>query len=84
LPKLYLPIHGNQTATVIVDPLPVAANQIGVHIDSAHKGSGGEDEVAAQVELAKLVVTPAAVGEYLHPVHAHTNVGAGEETDNHQ
>ena len=70
----YLPIHGNKTAAIVVDPLPVAANQVGVHVDSTHKGSGGEDEVAAKVELAQLVMASTAVGEDLHAIHAHADV----------
>ena len=80
----YLSIHSYQAATVVVDTLSIAANQIGVHIDPAHQRCRGEDEVTAQVQFTQFKVTSASIGEYFNTIHPHAYVGTTTTNNNKQ
>ncbi len=45
----HLPIESNEAAAIVVDTLPVAAAEVRVHVNPAHFGGAGANEVCARV-----------------------------------
>ncbi len=48
---IHLPIESNEAAAIVVDTLPVAADEDRVHVTPAHFGSAGVNQVRASVQL---------------------------------
>ncbi len=69
----HLPIESNEAAAIVVDTLPVAADEVRVCVNPAHFGGAGVNEVNMGVQL---MVAATAIGEDLHTIQTHLYVRA--------
>ena len=70
-----LPILPDHRAPVVVATPSVAALLVGIQIDPPRLGRRGPDEVDALVQFPQLVMGTRPVGEDVHPVQPHGDVG---------
>lgn len=68
-------IDSNNGTSIVIETVTIASSLVSIQVDASTLGSGFSDQLHSGVELSQLVVGSGGVGEDLHTIERHANVG---------